>query len=113
MFLENCAKKWGMFRDVFVDSADQATITELLKYKRAHPNVFVINGSYKTQIIDRINLQLGWLETGCYQVLDHCTAHIRELETYSYTEAGVPEDGHDHTINSNQYGWIPYQEKIG
>lgn len=112
-FLENCARKWGMFRDVFVDSADQATITELLKYKRAHPNVFVINGSYKTKIIDRINLQLGWLETGHYQVLDHCTEHIRELETYSYTENGEPEDGHDHTINSNQYGWIPYQEKIG
>ena len=113
VFLENCARKWGMFRDVFVDSADQATITELLKYRRTHPNVFQINGSYKTQIIDRINLQLGWLETGKYQVLDNCPAHIRELETYSYTETGVPEDGHDHTINSNQYGWIPYQDKIG
>lgn len=112
-FLDRCAHKWGMFRNVFVDSADQATLMELAKYSRAHPCVFVFNPSYKTQIIDRINLQLGWLETGNYLVLEHCREHIHELNTYSYTEKGVPEDGNDHTINSNQYGWIPYQDRIG
>ena len=29
------------------------------------------------------------------------------------TIKGVPEDGHDHTINSTQYGWIPYRAMIG
>ena len=24
----------------------------------------------------------------------------------------TPEDGHDHMVNSVQYGWIPYQSKI-
>ena len=113
MFLNRCAREWGMFRNVFVDSADQATITELAKYRRAHPCPFIFNGSYKIPIIDRVNLQLGWLETGHYIVLDHCRNHIQEPESYCYTEKGVPEDGHDHTINSNQYGWIPYQGRIG
>ena len=25
----------------------------------------------------------------------------------------LPEDGNDHMINSTQYGWIPYRDKIG
>ena len=112
-FLNRCARDWGMFRNVFVDSADQATLMELAKYKRVNPCPFIFNGSYKIPIIDRINLQLGWIETGHYIVLDHCTEHIHELDTYSYTDKGVPEDGHDHTINSCQYGWIPYQAQIG
>ena len=112
-FLDDGARAWGMFRNVFVDSADQATLTELAKYKRAHPCPWIFNPSYKTKIIDRVNLQLGWLETGHYLVLDHCREHIRELNSYSYTEKGEPEDGHDHTINSCQYGWIPYQGRIG
>ena len=33
-FLEQCRKDWGFARDVFIDNADQATITELNKYKR-------------------------------------------------------------------------------
>lgn len=112
-FLDECARTWGMFRNVFVDSADQATITELQKYKRTHPCPYVFNPSYKTPVIDRVNLQAGWLETGHYFVLSHCREHIRELNTYSYDDKGQPEDGHDHTINSNQYGWIPYQGRIG
>ena len=112
-FLDRCARKWGMFRNVFVDSADQATLMELAKYARQNPCVYIFNPSYKTQIIDRINQQLGWLQNGKYLVLRHCPEHIHELNTYSYTEKGVPEDGNDHTINSNQYGWIPYQDKIG
>ena len=35
-FLEKNQKEWGLARDVFIDSADQATITELRKYKRLH-----------------------------------------------------------------------------
>ena len=112
-FLDDSARAWGMFRNVFVDSADQATLTELAKYKRAHPCPWVFNPSYKTKIVDRVNLQLGWLETGHYLVLSHCKEHIRELNSYSYNEKGEPEDEHDHTINSCQYGWIPYQGRIG
>ena len=112
-FLDAGARTWGMFRSVFVDSADQATLTELAKYRRAHPCPWIFTPSYKIPIIDRVNLQLGWLETGHYIVLQHCREHIRELNTYSYDDKGQPEDGHDHTINSCQYGWIPYQGCIG
>lgn len=112
-FLDGCARTWGPFRHVFVDSADQATLTELGKYKRANPCPYVFNASYKIPIIDRVNLQLGWLETGHYMVLSHCREHIRELCSYAYSDKGAPEDGHDHTINANQYGWIPYRAYIG
>ena len=112
-FLDKCSAEWGMFRNAFVDSADQATLTELAKYKRAHACPYLFNPSYKIPIIDRVNMQLGWLETEKYIVLDHCCEHIRELNAYSYDEKGQPEDGNDHTINSNQYGWIPYIGMIG
>ncbi len=115
-FLDRNQKEWGLARNVFIDSADQATITELNKYKRTHPLVYVFNNAYKkVQIIDRINYQLNWLHTGHYYVLEHCTNHITELETYSWKEDkdNEPEDANDHTINSSQYGFIPYIDKIG
>lgn len=115
-FLERNRKEWGLARNVFIDSADQATITELNKYKRTHPLVYVFNNAYKkVQVIDRINLQLNWLHTGHYFVLEHCKHHVEELETYSWQEDkdNTPEDANDHTINSSQYGFIPYIDKIG
>ena len=115
-FLERNRKEWGLARNVFIDSADQATIQELNKYKRQRPSVYVFNNAYKKlKIIDRINLQLGWLHTGHYLVADSCTEHIRELENYAWKEDkdNEPEDVNDHTINASQYGWIPYASKIG
>ena len=115
-FLDRNQKEWGLARNVFVDSADQATITEMIKYKRTNPCIYVVNDAYKkVQIIDRINLQLGWLHSGHYLVLEHCKNHITELETYSWLEDkdNMPEDANDHTINASQYGWIPFKEKIG
>lgn len=112
-FLDDGARRWGMVRNVFVDSADQATLTELWKYRRARPCPYIFHPSHKIPVIDRINLQLGWLHDGNYLVLEHCGGHIHELETYSYGDDGKPEDGHDHTINACQYAWIPYLERIG
>lgn len=115
-FLDRNQKEWGLARNVFIDSADQATITELQKYKRTNPCIYVFNDAHKkVQIIDRINLQLGWLHTGHYFVVDTCKNHIQELEAYSWLEDkdNTPEDANDHTINASQYGWIPYRDKIG
>ena len=115
-FLDRNQKEWGLARNVFIDSADQATITELKKYKRMHPCIYIFNDAHKkVQIIDRINLQLGWLHTECYLIIDTCVNHIQELETYSWQEDkdNTPEDRNDHTINASQYGWIPYRDKIG
>ena len=118
-FLERNRKEWGLSRDVFIDCADQATITELKKYKREHPNFYNFINSYKKVVIlDRIEFVLSWLgseETETYYyVLDHCKEHIKELETYSWKDdKDEPEDANDHTINSSQYAWIPYRKKIG
>ena len=123
-FLERNRKEWGFARNVFIDSADQATITEFGKYKRAHPEcMYLFNNAHKkVVIIDRINLQLGWMafddEAGKepdYYVVDTCTNYIGEMETYSWKEDkdNEPEDGNDHMVNSTQYGWIPYRDKIG
>lgn len=123
-FLERNRKEWGFAKNTFIDSADQATQTEFIKYKRTHNDcLYTFNDAYKrVEIIDRINLQLGWMsfddEHGkepCFFVLDHCKNYINELDTYSWQEDkdNTPEDGHDHMINSDQYGWIPYRDKIG
>ena len=114
-FLERNRSEWGLARDVFVDSADQATITELNKYKRQYGCLYIFNNAYKkTKIIDRINFQIGWLAQGCYYVLSHCTNHIKELNTYAWKEGkDEPEDANDHTINANQYAWLPYRKIIG
>lgn len=114
-FLEWNRRKWGFAKDVFIDSADQATITELRKYKRIHSCLYNFLDAYKAlTIIDRIKLQLGWIEQGCYLVVDTCTEHLSELDRYSWLEdKDEPEDKNDHTINANQYGWIPYRNWIG
>ena len=39
-FLERCRTEWGFARNVFVDNADQATQTELRKYKRLHGSMY-------------------------------------------------------------------------
>ena len=114
-FLEKCRKDWGFAKDTFVDCADAATITELRKYKRLHGSLYNFIESYKkVEILDRIKLQLGWIQQNCYLVVDTCANHIAELEKYSWDEEkDIPEDRHDHTINSQQYGWIPYRNMIG
>ena len=114
-FLEECRKEWGFAKDVFIDSADQATITELRKYKRLHGCLYNFVDSYKkVEILDRIKLQLGWIQQNCYLVVDTCTEHLAELDRYSWDEEkDIPEDRNDHTINANQYAWIPYRNLIG
>ena len=114
-FLERCRKEWGFTKDTFIDCADQATITELKKWKRLNGCLYNFVESYKkVEIIDRINLQLGWIQQGCYLVVDTCVEHIGELDRYSWDEdKDKPEDRNDHTINANQYAWIPYRQLIG
>lgn len=123
-FLERNRTEWGFAKNVFIDNADQATITEFAKYKRAHPEcLYLFNSAYKkVQIIDRINLQLGWMayddEAGkepVFLVVDSCKNYIGEMGTYSWCEDkdNTPEDKNDHMINSVQYGWIPYRSRIG
>lgn len=115
-FLDRCGDEWGACRDVFIDSADAGTITELAKYKRLHGSIYNFTPAWKAlKIIDRINLQLGWLAHDQYMVVEDCKTMIRELESYSWKaeKDAEPEDGNDHMINSTQYGWIPYKHKIG
>lgn len=123
-FLERNRKEWGFAKQTFIDSADQATITEFKKYKRMHSDcLYVFNNAYKkTTIIDRIILQLGWMafdkEKGkepCFYILEHCKHYTHELDTYSWKEDKdqEPEDANDHMVNSVQYAWLPYKSKIG
>lgn len=114
-FLENCRTNWGFARNIFIDSADQATILECQKYKRAHGSIYTFNPAWKkTAIIDRINLQAGWLAHGDFLIVDTCKEYIRELNTYSWKEdKDEPEDRNDHAINADQYSWLPFRDKIG
>ena len=114
-FLERNRKKWGFSRYNFIDSADQATLREMEKYVARTGSIYNFDKSYKKKsIMDRIILQRGWIQDGYYIVLSHCEAHLGELNNYSYIEEkGIPEDRNDHTINANQYAWLPYIGWIG
>ena len=116
-FLERNRKEWGLAKNVFIDSADQATIKEFQKYKRQTGCIYTFNNAWKAkmQIVDRINVQLGWLKDECYYIVETCEVYCNELDVYSWKEDkdNEPEDANDHMINSCQYSWIPFVEKIG
>jgi hypothetical protein len=115
-FLDRCRNKWGACRDVFIDSADQATITEFKKHVRKNGSLYAFNPAWKQmKIVDRINTQLGWFAKDLFAVVDTCHHYISELESYCWKEDKdlEPEDANDHLINSVQYAWIPYTPKIG
>lgn len=114
-FLEKNRRKWGFARDVYIDSADQATILECQKFRRLTGSIYnFIPAFKKTKIIDRIHMQSAWLATGDFLILDICVNYISELNIYSWKENKYePEDGHDHCINSVQYAFLPYKDKIG
>lgn len=115
MFLQRNLKDWGYPKRTYVDSADQATLSELKKRKREQGSMFVFENAWKKKkVTDRIHLQLGWIQSGNYLVLEHCKEHIREIEIYSWKEDKYePEDRNDHTVNSCQYSWLPYEQYIG
>lgn len=114
-FADFCRIAWGDFRYIFIDSADQATITECYKYRREQGTIYNFTPAYKgMKVLDRINLQLGWIAKQQYFVCDHCTEHIREMGVYSWQEdKDVPMDANDHTVNACQYAWIPFVDQIG
>lgn len=114
-FLETNRKEWGYAKEVFVDCADQATITELRKYKRLNGCLYSFIDSYKkVEILDRIKLMLGWIQQDCYLVVDNCIEHLKELGIWSWEEEkDEPEDKNNHTIDASCYGWIPYKRFIG
>lgn len=114
-FLDEQSKRWGRPHGVYIDSADSATFQEVQKYKRNAGSIYNFAKSYKKfVIIDRITSMQGWLAQGYAFILDECVETIREHNAYSWNEKGdKPEDRNDHTINGQQYGWIPYRTMIG
>lgn len=116
-FLDKNRETYGFARDVFIDSADQATITELKKYKVNTGSIYNFNNAYKAlKILDRIQLQKGWFATGHMYIVDTCETYIKELRTYSWSDKKnktEPQDANDHMINSVQYAWIPFKNIIG
>lgn len=115
-FLQHCFKEWGFTKNIFIDSADQATILEVRKFARNNGKLYYANDAYKkTRILDRINLMAGWLATGKYKLVFETTKEYqKELNVYSWKETkDEPEDANDHFVNGDQYSWLPYKEKIG
>lgn len=112
---EGHRRSWGFARDIFIDSADAATLTECQKYKRRTSCVYNFVPAWKkTPVIDRIHLQAGWMAKGNFLVLEECEGLLRELALYSWREDRYePEDRNDHCINACQYSWLPFKAKIG
>ena len=115
-FLEAQRDAWGFARDAFIDSADQATILECQKFKQQTGSIYNFLPAWKkTKIIDRINLQAGWMAQGNFLLVgSRCQPLTDEMNLYSWKEDKYePEDGNDHCINSAQYAWLPFKDQIG
>lgn len=114
-FLEHCREEFGFSKNIFIDSADAGTILECQKYRKNHGTPYLFQGAWKkTQIIDRINLQSGWMAHGDFLIVDTCKESIKELNSYSWQEdKDIPEDRNDHAINASQYAWLPFKSYIG
>lgn len=113
--LRQMEKDYGYCRNVFIDSADQATLIEAHKFKKHNPVTYQYNASYKgIRIIDRINHKLGWITYGSYLVHESCKEHIREMNSYSWRDdKDEPEDRNNHTIDAVDYAWMPFRKEIG
>ncbi len=114
-FLDRWSKRYGLPHAVYIDSADQATFTEVEKYKRKYGCLYSFVGSYKKlEIISRLTLMNGWLSHGFYLIVKEFNEPlINELNVYSWKEdKQLPEDANDHSINADQYSWIPYRYEI-
>lgn len=105
-FLEKNRRTWGFARDVYIDSADQATILECQKFGRLTGSIYnFIPAFKKTKIIDRIHLQSAWLAAGDFYILEHCKEYAGELNIYSWKEdKAEPEDGNDHLTKVSEQG---------
>lgn len=115
-FLERQRSLWGFARTVYIDSADQATITECGKYKRQNGCIYDFAPAWKKMpVIDRIKLESGWLAHGDHLIVqESCAPMIQEYNAYSWKEGkDEPEDRNDHTVNAEQYSWLPHKEKLG
>ena len=116
-FLERQRSAWGFARTVYIDSADQATITDCRKYKRLNGCIYDFASAWKKMpVLDRINLECGWLAHGDHLVVEEvCGPLIQEYNSYSWDEKkdNTPEDRNDHAVNAEQYAWLPYKDKIG
>lgn len=115
-FAERNRDMWGFARTIYIDSADQATLLECQKYARQNGSIYNFQPAWKkTKVIDRINMQCGWMAHGDYLIVDSCKPLIDELGMYSWKEDkdNEPEDRNDHCINADQYSWLPYKDRIG
>ena len=113
-FAEKCKTKWGFARYIFIDNADAGTIAEANKYKRKTGCIYVFVGAWKkTKNLTRVQLKQSWLNTNDFLIVETCKDYIEECNTYSYTEDGQLEDGHDHSIQGCQYAWLPFKKMIG
>jgi len=114
-FLDKWTSVYERPKGVFIDSADQATLTECLKHKRQHGGIYDYVASYKKfKIIDRCELENGWFAAGVALIVEEDNRdHIAELNVWSWEDDGkAPEDKNDHTINSSQYNWMPFKFDI-
>lgn len=114
-FVDQAKQNWGFARTTYIDNADVATRLEIAKYIKRNGLVYDVQPSNKKiKIIDRIQIQNGWLNDGQFYIVETCKNYIQELELYSWKEdKDMPEDRNDHCINAGQYAWAPIRAEIG
>jgi len=114
-FLEECREAWGFAREVFIDSADQASILECVKFQKRTQCLYRFLPAWKKlRIVDRLHLEAGWMANGVSFIVADCAGLVKEVGAYAWAADGqTPMDGFDHAINAWQYAWMPYVRRIG
>lgn len=113
-FAERCKMEGWFARDIFIDSGDQATVSEAEKFKRTNPCIYdFLNAWKKTKNVTRVQLQQCWLSNMDFLIVEDCVDYISEMDVYGFDEKGQLEDANDHSIQAGQYAWLPYKEEIG
>lgn len=99
----------------YVDSADSGGFRTLLESKAKElglMNIMFI-ASTKNRIQARVDFTNLLMAYGEYLIADNCQNLIREIKNARQAEDGrCREDVDDHSINANEYAWIPILPKI-
>lgn len=100
---------------VYVESADPGGFRTLLEAKAKEHGLYNARfvASTKNRIQSRVDFVNLLIAFGEFTPTDCCPNLIREMKNARAAEDGrCREDDDDHTINSNEYSWIPLLPRI-
>jgi len=115
-FVNMCNAKWGgRIQFAYIDH-DSSAYNECVNWRKSHQVSYRVEKAWKkTPNIERVERMSSWVVTGHYLINEECPVHIKEMQEYAWdpNKERKPIDKGDHSIQSGQYGWLPFKNEIG